>query len=260
MKLRFISVIAFTLSILSLSLAGAARLASAETVVLTLQPNQEASLPFSFWCMDYGKPFPTAIETQGDRASDRVIAVVRAALAKGTATTDPYQTQLAIWRELEGSYKDFANQGYVLAQQIYSDSLQIVVPPLPTGEATLSETIASGSVTTTVAGLTPTLLTTPTILAEQAFNGTGVLVVRNVTDKPLRFLVPEGLLFQPVGGTTAQQRLVAVPRGQPPLPPTGSDHAELPMESFAMFAAGISLFGIGVASAVQVKARGRRER
>jgi hypothetical protein len=209
--------------------------------------------------MDYGKPFPQTVETIGDRAPESVIAVVRAALAKGTTMSDPYQTQLAIWRDLEGSFKDFAKQGHVLAQEIYSDSLSIVVPPLPQGEMTLGEVIAQGAVTTTVEGLTPTQITTPTILAEEAFNGNGTLVVRNVSDKPVRFIVPEGLAFQPVGGANAQ-RLVSEPRGAPELPKTGSEQAELPLDLVRTFAAGLLMFGMGVAIAVVPAVRARRIR
>lgn len=259
MKIRIGSVMTLVVALLLLGLAAPAQPASAETFVVTLKPGQEARIPFSFWCMDYGKPFPKTVETVGDRAPESVIAVVRAALAKGTTISDPYQTQLAIWRDLEGSFKDFAKQGHVLAQEIYSDSLSIVVPPLPQGEVMLTEVIANGSITTTVEGLTPTQITTPTILAEEAFNGNGTLIVRNVSDKPVRFVVPEGLAFRPVGGENAQ-RLVSEPRGVPELPKTGSERAELPIELTGTFAAGALLFGIGIAIAAMPAIRARRIR
>ncbi|MFC1466064.1 MAG: hypothetical protein ACFLMY_14580 [Candidatus Brachytrichaceae bacterium NZ_4S206] len=236
--------IALVLTTLSLSIPH--KTAYAETFVLRLKPGEQATFPFSFWCMDYGKPFPTAVETVGDRAPEGVIAVVRAAVAKGVTVSDPYQTQLAIWRVLEGEFKDFAKAGTVLAQEIYSDSLQVVVPPLPEGELTLAEVIAQGAVTATVEGLTPTLPASPTIQANQAFNGSGALIIRNVSDKAVRFVVPEGLAFAPSGGADAQ-RLVAELRGRPDLPATGSERPELPVEAIFLFGAGAALFGAGAA-------------
>jgi hypothetical protein len=243
--------------LIALSFAAPIRSVHAETFVLSLKPGQQAEIPFSFWCMDYGKPFPTAIETAGDRAPETVIAVVRAATAKGVTISDPYQTQLAVWRDIEGEFKDFANAGYVLAQEIYSDSLQTSVPPLPAGEPTLAEMIAQGVVTTTVEGLTLTLPATPTITPAQAFNGTGAVLVRNVSDKAVRFVVPEGVVFVPSGGADAQ-RLVTELRGQPELPETGSSIPELPLDAFALFAGGVALFGAGIAIATVPAIRAKR--
>lgn len=258
MKTRLSSTLALALALIALSFAAPMRSVHAETFVLSLKPGQQAEIPFSFWCMDYGKPFPTAIETAGDRAPETVIAVVRAATAKGATISDPYQSQLAVWRDIEGEFKDFAGAGYVLAQEIYSDSLQTSVPPLPAGEPTLAEMIAQGVVTTTVEGLTLTLPATPTITPEQAFNGTGAVIVRNVSDKAVRFVVPEGVVFVPSGGADAQ-RLVTELRGQPELPETGSLRPEAPIDPLITFLAGAALLGIGVAMAAVPALRARRK-
>jgi hypothetical protein len=258
MKTRILSVATFMVALISFSFAGPAQVAHAETFTLSLKPGQQAEVSFSFWCMDYGKPFPTAIETVGERAPESVIAVVRAAMAKGVTASDPYQTQVAVWRDIEGEFKDFANAGTVLAQEIYSASLQTAVPPLPAGEPTLAEMIAQGAVSITVEGLTLTLPATPTITPEQAFNGTGAVIIRNISDKTVRFVVPEGVVFIPSGGVNAQ-RLVAELRGRPELPQTGSLNPEFPMDSLAMIAAGAALFSAGIALAVAPTLRARRK-
>jgi hypothetical protein len=257
MKVRIAQAVILAFALVSLNVASTVRPAYAETFVLTLKPGEQAEIPFSFWCMDYGKPFPAAVATTGDRAPDSVIAVVRAAVAKGATTSDPYQTQLAIWRDIEGEFKDFANVGTVLAQEIYSDSLQTAVSPLPVGEVTLAEMIAQGAVSATVTGLTVTLPATPTIQPDQAFNGTGTLLLRNTSAESARFVVPEGLVVVPEGGINAQ-RLVSEPRGRPELPETGSTRPEMPLDLIVTFGAGAALFGLGMALAVGRGARRRQ--
>jgi hypothetical protein len=257
MKARIAQALVLALAFASLNVGIPGGAARAETFTVTLKPGQQATIPFSFWCMDYGEPFPKAVETAGDRASDGVIAVVRAAVAKGVTESEPYQTQLAIWRETEGAFKDYANLGTVLAQEIFSDSLQVVVPPLPEGVPTLADVIAQGAITATVEGLTPTLITSPTQLPGEPFNGTGVLVLGNSSADTVRFVVPEGLAFAPVGGERAQ-RLVAEPRGQPELPETGSATPEMPVDLLLIFAAGAALAGLGVAIPLAGRLRRRQ--
>lgn len=256
MKSRLAAAFALILALSTFAIASPAGSAHAESFVLSLRPGQQASVPFSFWCLDYGEPFPAAVETIGDRAPDGVIAVVRAATAKGVTVSEPYQTQLAIWRETEGEFKDYANQGTVLAQEIFSASLETAVPPLPEGELTLADVIAQGGVTTTVEGLTTTLITSPTLPGEP-FNGTGMLVVTNASEEAVRFVVPEGLIFVPAGDERAQ-RLVSEPRGEPELPETGSARPEFPAELMLAFAAGAALLGLGVAIPIAARARRRR--
>ncbi len=256
MKSRTSLVLSIAIALALLSLAIPNRIAHAETFVLRLKPGEQATFPFSFWCMDYGKPFPTAVETVGDRAPEDVIAVMRVAVSKGVTVSDPYQTQLAIWRVLEGEFKDFANVGTALAQEIYSDSVKVVVPPLPEGELTLADVIAQGTVTASVEGLTSTLPASPAIQSNQAFNGSGVLIIRNVSGKTVRFVVPEGLAFVPAGGANAQ-RLVAELRGRPDLPATGNKRPELPVETLLLFGVGAALFGAGATLSFGRRARRR---
>ena len=105
--------------------------AAADTPV-TVAPGATVRIPIRLWCLDFGKPFPTAIAGPVSRPPDAALLALQAAIARGATESDPYQTQLAIWRAADGTFHDVAGVGHVLAQQIYSDSLKLTVSPVPT--------------------------------------------------------------------------------------------------------------------------------
>src|SRR5512141_436655 len=83
-------------------------LASAADTPVTVAPGATVRIPIRLWCLDFGKPFPTAIAGPVSRPPDAAFLALQAALARGATESDPYQTQLAIWRAADGSFHDVA--------------------------------------------------------------------------------------------------------------------------------------------------------
>lgn len=192
--------------------------AQAADVVVTLGPGQTVTIPMDMWCLNYGKPFPTVIEGPTDRPPDEVVKVMLTALEKGTVTTDVYQTQLAIWRATTGAFKDFANKGSELAQQIYEASLNATIPPPPENGTLLQDAVAAGTLTVTIENFAPIPVEG---IGGQPFHGQADLVVKNVSDKSVTFVLLEGAVFQPVG-EDAQALISHQNPVKPELPVTGS--------------------------------------
>ena len=107
-----------------------------------------------FWCLDFGKPFPQQITGPATRAPDAVVKVLQAAMNKGTLASDPYQTQLAIWRAADGTFHDVTGEGHVLAEQIVNDSANATLPAMPAGVPTLDTLVTQGTVKVTIENFT----------------------------------------------------------------------------------------------------------
>ena len=183
-------------------LALSAQMAAAKDLSITLGPGETARVPMRFWCLDFGKPFPTAVTGPGAAAPAAVLNVLQAAMTKGTLTTDAYQTQLAIWKAADGTFHDTGTDGHVLAQQIISDSASVSTTPLPAGASTLDQLLTQGTLTTTVENFT--VITDTAHNSAQAFTGSGELVIRNGSAQRVSFVLVEGAVFKPAAGTTGQ--------------------------------------------------------
>lgn len=194
----------------------AAHPVQAADVKVGLLPGQSATIPMSYWCLDYGKPFPAAIDQPGDRAQDEVVAVLQAAIENGAVVSDTYQTNLAIWRVRTGEFKDFAKRGSALAEEIYSNSLKITVEPIGADSLTLTEAVKQGKITVQVTNFT----TLPVEgVPGHPFHGTADVVVTNVTTEPVEFTFYEGTVFAPANDEDAQNLLAHLdPQKQPQLP------------------------------------------
>jgi hypothetical protein len=188
------------------------------------------------WCLNYGKPFPTAIEGPTARPPDEVVKVMLTALEKGAVTTDVYQTQLAVWRATTGAFKDFANQGSELARQIYEESLNATIPP-PANGTLLQDAVAAGTLTVAIENFAPIPVEG---IGGQPFHGQADLVVKNASDQSVTFVLLEGAVFQPVG-EDAQALISHQNPVKPELPVTGSG-LTLPAVALAL-GAGLLLSG-----------------
>ena len=165
--------------------------ASAADTPVTLAPGETVRIPIRLWCLDFGKPFPTAIAGPVSRPPDAAFLALQAALARGATESDPYQTQLAIWRAADGTFHDVAGVGYVLAQQIYSDSLKLTVSPVPTN--TLEFAVSQGSVKVTFENFKPISDTVHSELLP--YTGTADLVVLNTSSESVTFIPVDGMVF-----------------------------------------------------------------
>src|SRR5512140_251664 len=125
MRQRNVFAVLMILTLLTLGLSAQVVLAQtgttasgAGTNVVTLAAGQSASIPANFWCLDFGKPFPTGITGPSGTAPAKVVSVLQAAKAAGSINSDPYQTQLAVWYAADGTWHDTGNAGHALAQQL----------------------------------------------------------------------------------------------------------------------------------------------
>ena len=201
MKLNRLVLVALVAAAIT-SIALSAHTVSAKDLTITLGPGETARVPMRFWCLDFGKPFPTAVSGPNGPAPAPVLNVLQAALNKGTLTTDPYQTQLAIWKAADGTFHDVGTEGHVLAQQIISDSATATRTPLPAGVATLDQVVAQGTLKTTVENFT--VVTDTTRNNSQPFMGTGELVIQNTSAQRVTFVLVEGAVFKPAAGASGQ--------------------------------------------------------
>jgi hypothetical protein len=207
--------------------------AHAVDLTITLKPGQAASVPLKFWCLDYGLPYPKTVSGPGQRAPDAVVSVLMAAIARNTVNTNPYQTELAIWRATTGKFNDYAKLGIVQAQEVYSDSLTFKVPPVPATPPSLDQLIVSGTLTATLLEFGPQQDPANPNLPGEPFFGTARLVITNTSKSTVRFVFLEGSTFSAPPGVNAQHLVSHQDTSQvTQLPPTGDDlQAALPLQA-----------------------------
>ena len=192
-RLAFVCAIVLTLIWMAVSTLSV----SAKDLSITLGPGETARIPMKFWCLDFGKPFPTAISGPSGSASDAIRKVLEAARAKGSLTSNPYQTQLAIWKAADGAYHDVGSEGHVLAEQIVNAAATVNLVPVPSGATVLAQAVGQGTLKTSVENFKVISNTTPNI--GQPFMGTGVLVIQNTSNQKVSFVLVEGTVFKPAG-------------------------------------------------------------
>jgi hypothetical protein len=228
----------------------------AADLTITLKPGATTTIPAQFWCLDFGKDYPpNVIVGVTERAPDGVIAVLETAIATGAISTNPYQTQLAIWRVNTGKFNDYGQKGTVLAESVYTQSLSYAVSPIPAGQQTLTDLVNSGILTVTVAGFSAQKDAMNPGLTGPDFFGKGSLVITNISQQTVTFLVLQGGVFTPPAGVDAQSVIAQYDVPTPPkLPVTGSD---LSSESAATaLLAGISgILSVAVAAVVLRRVR-----
>ena len=223
-RIALMSVLVLSLMCVALS----AQIVSAADLNITLSPGETARVPMKFWCLDFGKPFPAAVSGPGSRAPDAVVKVLDSAIASGLLASNPYQTQLAIWKAADGTFHDTGTEGHAVADQIMSDSAKLNLPAIASGASTLDQLVSQGVLKTTVENFTA--VTDTARNNQQPFMGTGILVIQNSSSQKVSFVLVEGAIFKPAAGANAQtttgtteQTLVSHQDTQKPpeLPTTG---------------------------------------
>ena len=155
-RIALMSVLVLSLMCVALS----AQIVSAADLSITLAPGETARVPMKFWCLDFGKPFPAAVSGPGSRAPDAVVKVLNSAIASGVLASNPYQTQLAIWKAADGTFHDTGTEGHAVADQIMSDSAKLNLPAIASGANTLDQLVSQGALKTTVENFTAVTDTT----------------------------------------------------------------------------------------------------
>lgn len=238
---RLVLVTLVLVTVLALAFPGAPT-ARAEDVVVTLAPGQTAKIPLDLWCLNYGKPFPTAIEGPTTRPPDEVVRVMQTAIKKGAVIADVYQTQLAIWRATTGAYQDFAGKGDALAQEIYDESLTVTIPALPADAVSVDDAVQAGTLKVTIENFVEIPVEG---VPGHPFHGQADLVIENVSTGNVKFVLVEGAVFRHVGADA--QDLISHQNQikQPELPQTGSDWANQMRDTMLVLLAGGTLLLLG---------------
>ncbi len=171
---------------------------------VTLGPGESATIPLQLWCLEFGKPFPQSITGPAQRVPDNVVKVVQTAFANGTAQSDPYQTQLAVWNATDNTWHDTGSAGHANAQKLVTDSQNANVSSVPSNS--LDQVMGQGNLQVSVQNLTPVNDPAHT---QAPYHGTADLVVKNTSSQPVTFTFVQASTFKPASGTT-DQMLVGV--------------------------------------------------
>ncbi len=240
-------------------LASASMAVAAQDLNVSLGPGQTARIPLKLWCLEFGKPFPNAITGPMARASDPVVKALAAAVAKGTVTSDVYQTQLAVWRAADGTYHDSGTEGHAVAEQIITDSQNVQLSTIGANTRTLARVLAQGGLKVTIENFAP--INDPAHFEGRPYAGTADLVVQNTSNQRISFVFLEGAVFMPTAGP-AEQNLVAHQDSSRPatlpqqnLPSTGGSGPEGLSGLLTWIAAGLLFLSAGIRLARSTQVR-----
>lgn len=185
--------------------------------VAQIDAGATVEVPVHGFCMDYGLPFPGASLDAGDLAQDQVRQAISYALGQGYVTTEPWQTQLAVWYFIEGAKVD-EEYSAVADEIIAFVEANAGSPEAGATAVPLHEAVAQGLVSATLDDFENT---SP---PEFFFIGSGTLVLTNLTDQPVEVLIPFGTRFAETEDQGNQSMAIFVqPDVEPPMvPKTGA--------------------------------------
>ncbi len=185
--------------------------------VVQIDANATVEIPVHGFCLDYGLPFPGASLNSGDLAPDQVRQAIHYALGQGYVTTEPWQTQLAVWYFVEGAKVD-EEYGAVADEIIAFVEASQVLPEEGATAVPLHEAVEQGLVSVALDDFENT---SP---PEFFFIGSGTLVITNLTDQPVEILIPFGTRFAEAEDQGNQSMAIFVqPDVEPPaVPKTGA--------------------------------------
>lgn len=204
-----------------------------EPFIAGIEANATVEIPIYAFCLNYTWPFPGQSLHPVELAPDNVRTAIGYIVQQDYVTTDPWQAQLAVWYFTEGG--KVAETYEAVADEIiaYVEG-GAPVPDAGVPETPLHQAVADGTVSASIDDFTN--VSPPGF----SFLGSGTLVIKNLTDQPVKILIPYGTRFQDTGNTETQTMGVfPQPTAEPPtLPPTGGF---LPPE----LAAALGLAGLG---------------
>ncbi|MFN8472331.1 MAG: hypothetical protein U0822_09085 [Anaerolineae bacterium] len=222
---------------------------------ITLAPGESVTLDLEAFCLDYNIPFPRQFPPITDLSTQETIQILRYSISKGYTTTNPYQVQLALWRQTTGRWVD--NVPHAIAEEIYNNA-PTQAPPLPTpapDSVSLTDAIAQNLVKveylqwTTIGGVTGALF---------PWHARGQVRLTNTGEQPITLDLATGTRLVPKG---TQQRMIvywtnvaeqptpgpsptATPTPRPHLPPTGGDNSEGAGLGWIVLGAFVMLIGL----------------
>lgn len=165
-------------------------------VSVTIPANGTASLTFDTYCLEVEKDFPAQLSEPRGLASEDVRRVLRVAIDEGFAETDPLQTQLAIWHQVEGDWpygEDVVPRD--VAQSLVDQAVNETLAPLDAEGTALDQAVADGTVS--ISSEDFQALSSPTPLeGGQPYRGQGTLSIQNNTAQEVTVYFPFGLVFE----------------------------------------------------------------
>jgi hypothetical protein len=177
-----------------------------ETTVL-VPANEQVTIGFETFCLDFGLEFPSEIGAPIDRAQDEVLAVLRIAIEEGYTQSDPLQVQLAIWRVIEGEWPfDEEEVPRELAEEILAAAEEGDTDPLIGEGISLTQAVDDGLVSVESEDFNAVDAPTPGDY-EFPYKGQGTLIITNLTDEDIQIYFPYGTVFMP--GPESEQDIVA---------------------------------------------------
>lgn len=184
-------------------------------VVVQIDAGATVEIPIHGFCLNYGLPFPGASLQVSDLAPVQVRQAIRYALSKGYVTTEPWQTQLAVWYFVEGA-KVGEEYGAVADEIIAFVEANTGAPEDNATALALHEAVAKGLISATIDDFENT--SPPGFF----FIGSGTLVLTNLTNQPVEVLIPFGTRFAEAEDQGNQSMAVfAQPDAEPPIVPKG---------------------------------------
>lgn len=204
--------------------------------VVQIDAGATVEIPVHGFCMDYGLPFPGASLVLNELAPDQVRQAINYALGQGYVTSEPWQTQLAVWYFVEGAKVD-EEYGAVADEIIAFVEANPGSPEAGATAIPLHEAVAQGLINATLDDFENT---SP---PEFFFIGSGTLVLTNLTDQPVEVLIPFGTRFAEAEDQGNQAMAIFVqPDVEPPMvPKTGALLAPELMALIGLAGAGSTL-------------------
>ncbi len=179
-----------------------------QDVTVSVPAGQTVQIPVELWCLNFGKPFPKAVTGPAGPALAKALAVLDAAYSGGQAMSDPYQTQLALWYAVDGTFHDQAGQGHTVAQQIVSKAGISAGNAANATSTAVSTASTNSNFKVTVENLTAV---PDTNNSATPYHGTATLVIQNTGNSAANFTFTQGSTFTPA--TSAEQTLIGVSTG-----------------------------------------------
>lgn len=174
---------------------------------VTIPAGGETSVQFNTFCLEVGKNFPAQLNKPSGRASEDVLKVLQVAIEEDMVETDPLQTQLAIWHEVEGDWaysEDEVSRDQ--AQQLLDKAANITLEPINPQGVALDQAINEGSITVESNDFAATDADTPTP-DDEPYQGRGTLRISNNTEEELTIYFPFGLVLE--AANDSEQDMVA---------------------------------------------------
>ncbi|WP_293170361.1 hypothetical protein, partial [Oceanithermus sp.] len=155
-------------------------------VTVTLPAAGSVEVPVEGFCMNYGKPFPSAKLAPVGLAPAEVRAIERYAAARGYNKTQPYQVQRAIWYFTDGLAYDKAK--LPVTHELVNYAKANATHQLPEGALDLASAVKQGLVRAYISDFKN--------VSNPDYHGKGTLTIVNQTQQQLSIFIPYGVKFK----------------------------------------------------------------